>query len=56
MKNILIIGAGRSANTLIDYLLKESSINNWIITIADFNAELAVNASSGYKNSRPIFF
>ncbi len=56
MKNILIIGAGRSANTLIDYLLKESSINNWLITIADFNAELAVNASSGHKNSRPIFF
>ena len=28
MKQILVIGAGRSAVTLIDYLLKESHLNN----------------------------
>ena len=27
MKQILVIGAGRSAVTLIDYLLKESHLN-----------------------------
>ena len=34
MKKVLIIGAGRSATTLINYLLKESEINNWLVTIA----------------------
>ena len=34
MKEILVIGAGRSAVTLIDYLLKESLNQNWTVTIA----------------------
>ena len=34
MKQILVIGAGRSAVILIDYLLNESSKCGWIVTIA----------------------
>ena len=37
MKNILVIGAGKSAVTLINYLLNESAKNNWFVTVADFN-------------------
>jgi saccharopine dehydrogenase-like NADP-dependent oxidoreductase len=39
-KNILLFGAGKSASVLIDYLIKESTINNWKITIADANKSL----------------
>ena len=56
MKQILVIGAGRSSVLLIEYLLNESSKFNWLVTIADYNIELAVFAASNHKNSRPIFF
>ncbi len=35
MKTILLIGAGKSASVLIDYLLKESEANDWKFIIAD---------------------
>ena len=40
MKNILIIGAGRSATTLIAYFLEHSEANDWCITVGDISAEL----------------
>ena len=55
MKQILVIGAGRSAVTLIDYLLKESHLNLWKVTIADYNLNLAENLASNNSNARPIF-
>lgn len=41
MKRILVIGAGRSSTTLIDYLNVRSTKYNWELTIADQNIELA---------------
>ena len=41
MKNILLIGAGRSASTLIKYLLDNSSKESWKVTVADIALELA---------------
>lgn len=41
MKKILIIGAGRSSTILIEYLLKQSELYNWQITVADANIDLA---------------
>ena len=41
MKQILVIGAGRSSVLLIEYLLNQSSKFNWLVTIADYNIELA---------------
>lgn len=41
MKNILIFGAGRSATSMIDYLLNCASLENWRLTIADFDENLA---------------
>ena len=43
MKKILVIGAGRSAYTLIRYLLNESISNDWKVTVADYNLDLAKN-------------
>lgn len=41
MKNILVIGAGLSATYLIKYLLKHANKEQWQITVADANVELA---------------
>lgn len=40
MKNILIIGAGRSTTSLINYLLKHAENEKWHVTVADQNTEL----------------
>jgi saccharopine dehydrogenase (NAD+, L-glutamate forming) len=41
MTKILIIGAGRSATSLIEYLLKNASLFNWQLTVADVDISLA---------------
>lgn len=40
LKTIVLIGAGKSATVLIDYLITESEINNWKFIIADSNRNL----------------
>jgi saccharopine dehydrogenase-like NADP-dependent oxidoreductase len=51
MKKILLFGAGKSATVLIDYLLKNALVENWLITVVDANIDLAQskigNAFSG---------
>jgi saccharopine dehydrogenase-like NADP-dependent oxidoreductase len=54
MRNILIIGAGRSATYLIDYLLEKSDAENLRVTIADLSIELAERKTKGHKNARAI--
>ena len=39
MKTIVLIGAGKSATVLIDYLIVEAETNNWKFIIADSNRE-----------------
>lgn len=39
MKTIVLIGAGKSATVLIDYLIAETEINKWRLIIADTNRE-----------------
>jgi saccharopine dehydrogenase-like NADP-dependent oxidoreductase len=40
MKNILVIGAGRSTISLIDYLLTHAQRAQWHVTVADQNLDL----------------
>ncbi|MDA0682668.1 MAG: saccharopine dehydrogenase NADP-binding domain-containing protein, partial [Bacteroidetes bacterium] len=56
MKKILVIGAGRSAVTLIQYLLNHSTANNWQVTVADFSQDLAKQAVENHPNGSAIFF
>ncbi len=56
MKKILVIGAGRSAVTLIKYLLDNSSANNWQVTVADFCEDLARQSIRGHVNGKAILF
>ena len=41
MLNILVIGAGRSTASLIQYLMQKAATADWYITVADQNLELA---------------
>ncbi len=54
MRNILIIGAGRSASSLIRYLLDKAVNENLHITIGDFSAELAERKIDGHPNATAI--
>ncbi|SHI41551.1 saccharopine dehydrogenase family protein [Flavobacterium terrae] len=54
MKNVLIIGAGRSASSLIKYLLEKSESENLHITIGDLSLELAQRKTKGHKNASAI--
>ncbi|MEM9856244.1 MAG: saccharopine dehydrogenase C-terminal domain-containing protein [Bacteroidota bacterium] len=56
MKTILILGAGRSATSLIDYLLKNAVENNWFIKIGDFNSNLAKDKCNGNENAEAFEF
>ncbi|WP_159799687.1 saccharopine dehydrogenase family protein [Flavobacterium sp. MK4S-17] len=56
MRNILIIGAGRSATSLIEYLLNKTESENLHITIADLSAELAQKKTKGHTRATAIAF
>jgi saccharopine dehydrogenase-like NADP-dependent oxidoreductase len=54
MRNILIIGAGRSASSLIRYLLEKSTVENLHLTIADLSKALAEKKTNNHPNATPI--
>ena len=56
MRKILIIGAGRSASSLIKYLLDKSEVENLQLTIADLSEALANKKTGNHKNARAIAF
>lgn len=56
MRHILVIGAGRSASSLIKYLLDKSTSENLTITIADLSLELAEKKTQNHPNARAIAF
>jgi len=56
MKKILILGAGRSATSLIEYLLNESTSNDWKIRVCEFNLSLAEEAINGHPNATAVAF
>ena len=56
MKKILVIGAGRSAVTLIKYLLDNAKVNNWFVRVADCSEDLAKEAAGNSENGNALFF
>ena len=58
MKNrkILVIGAGRSTTSLINYLLDKSEKEGLYVTIADVSLEMAQEKLNGHKNGKAIQF
>jgi len=56
MQKILILGAGRSATSLIAYLHQRASENQWEITIGEMNLALAKEKTSEFPNAHLIEF
>jgi len=54
MRNILIIGAGRSASSLIKYLLNKSTQENLHLTIGDLSVALAQRKTNNHPNATAI--
>ena len=54
MKSILIIGAGRSATSLIAYLLNQAGKYNWHIRVADQDFNLASEKVGGHPKGSAI--
>ena len=54
MRTILIIGAGRSASSLIQYLLNKSEVENLHLIIADLSLALAQSKTNNHPNATPI--
>ena len=55
MKNLLIIGAGRSATALINYILEQAKQHNFFVTVADADVELARQKINGHSHGRAIW-
>lgn len=53
-KHILLFGAGKSATVLIDYLKNACAENNWRLTVADSNYELAASKTGGHTHATPL--
>jgi saccharopine dehydrogenase (NADP+, L-glutamate forming) len=56
MKNILIIGAGRSSSALIKYLLDHSNEFNWKIKVGDTHLDFAKLKVNNHPNGEAIKF
>ena len=56
MRHILIIGAGRSASSLIQYLLNKSEEEKLHLTIGDLSLELAEKKTANHPNATALAF
>ncbi|MEZ4774661.1 MAG: saccharopine dehydrogenase C-terminal domain-containing protein [Bacteroidia bacterium] len=56
MKKIFVIGAGRSASDLIEYLLHAARENDWEITVGDYSEALAQEKTGNHPRGKAIFF
>jgi saccharopine dehydrogenase-like NADP-dependent oxidoreductase len=56
MKNILVVGAGRTSSSLINYLISKSEEKNWYITVADQSLVLAESKTKNHPRTKAIQF
>jgi saccharopine dehydrogenase (NADP+, L-glutamate forming) len=54
MQKILILGAGKSSSALIEYLSSSGLQHGWLISVADFNINLAKNKSKDKSNCTAV--
>jgi saccharopine dehydrogenase-like NADP-dependent oxidoreductase len=54
MKNIVILGAGRSATVLIQYALDTALKNGWTVTVADSDLEAAIQKVAGNPAGKAV--
>jgi saccharopine dehydrogenase-like NADP-dependent oxidoreductase len=56
MRNIFLIGAGRSSSSLISYFLDHATEQNWMITVGDVSEELAKQKTGNNPHGKAIRF
>ena len=56
MKQILVVGAGRSASSLIEYLVSRAVQNNWFIVVGDYDIKLSESKVANTEYSSAISF
>lgn len=56
MKNILVLGAGKSTPYLIHYLLEHSQQFDWFVTVADRDLKAARKTIKGHLRGSAILF
>lgn len=56
MKKILLIGAGRSSSSLIRYMLKQASKEEWLIVVADQDIDLGRKKIKNHAHGKAISF
>ena len=54
MRNILIIGAGKSTSSLIKYLKEKSTSEKLFLTIGDLSIENAQKFAGDHENTKAI--
>ena len=54
MKNILLLGAGKSSHLLIKYLLSNAATNDWEVTVADISLEQAKTSLGNHSSGNAI--
>ena len=54
MKHIVIFGAGKSSTYLISYLVRQSEINNWQLTVLDVDQEAAQSKIGNSPNAKGV--
>ena len=56
MDKILVLGAGRSATSLITYLLENAVAHQWEIIVADYALQLAEEKINGHFSGKAVAF
>jgi len=56
IKKVLVLGAGRSSSTLIDFLLENAKTYQWSIVVGDVDQGLAIEKVNGNPNGSAIHF
>jgi len=56
MNKILVLGAGRSATSLIKYLLNMATTHDWEVTVADYALQLAQEKIGDHPKAKAIAF
>ncbi len=55
MKNLLIIGAGRSSTVLIDYILEQAKQHDFFVSVADADIEAAQSKINNHPRGRALW-
>ncbi len=56
MKNILIVGAGRSSGVLVDYMLDQAAEHSWKIILAERDPDLVAAKIHGHAHGEAVVF